>query len=82
MLIVVCAALLDLTRLAQNVLKACESTVKPALQKYLTTIILSPISSNSDLHQHCYTLIYQVRCWGGAIINVFRHSRSLAVRVT
>lgn len=64
MLIVVCAALLDLTRLAQNVLKACESTVKPALQKYLTTIILSPISSNSDLHQHCYTLIYQVRCWG------------------
>jgi hypothetical protein len=48
-------------RLAQAVLKACESTVKPALQKYLTTLILSPISSNSDLHQHCYTLIYQVR---------------------
>lgn len=54
------ALVLVACRLAQNVLKACESGVKPALQKYLTTIILSPISSNSDLHQHCYTLIYQV----------------------
>jgi hypothetical protein len=42
------------------VLKACETAVKPTLQKYLTTLILSPITSNSDLHQHCYTLIYQV----------------------
>jgi len=46
--------------MAQAVLQACEANVKPALQKYLTTLILSPISSNSDLHQQCYTLIYQV----------------------
>lgn len=59
--------LVHVCRLAQNVLKACESAVKPALQKYLTTIILSPISSNSDLHQHCYTLIYQVSPPGGLV---------------
>lgn len=48
--------------MAQTVLRACESAIKPQLQKFLTTLILSPISSNSDLHQHCYALIYQVRC--------------------
>jgi hypothetical protein len=42
------------------VLRSCEAAVKPQLQKFLTTLILSPISSNSDLHQHCYALIYQV----------------------
>ncbi|KAF6266620.1 hypothetical protein COO60DRAFT_1697167 [Scenedesmus sp. NREL 46B-D3] len=42
------------------VLRSCEAAVKPQLQKFLTTLILSPISSNSDLHQHCYTLIYQL----------------------
>jgi hypothetical protein len=46
--------------MAQAVLRSCEAAVKPQLQKFLTTLILSPISSNSDLHQHCYTLIYQV----------------------
>lgn len=49
-----------LCRVAQAVLKACEADVKPQLQKYLTTLILSPISSNSDLQHQCYTLIYQV----------------------
>jgi hypothetical protein len=46
--------------MAQAVLRSCEAAVKLQLQKFLTTLILSPISSNSDLHQHCYTLIYQV----------------------
>lgn len=46
--------------MALALLRSCEAAVKPQLQKFLTTLILSPISSNSDLHQHCYTLIYQV----------------------
>eukprot|EP00879_Flechtneria_rotunda_P015681 GHRR01016403.1.p1 GENE.GHRR01016403.1~~GHRR01016403.1.p1 ORF type:complete len:1542 (+),score=797.44 GHRR01016403.1:616-5241(+) len=46
--------------MSQAVLKACEATIKPHLQKYLTTLILSPISSNSDLHHHCFTLIHQL----------------------
>eukprot|EP00882_Tetradesmus_deserticola_P022060 GHRQ01023943.1.p1 GENE.GHRQ01023943.1~~GHRQ01023943.1.p1 ORF type:complete len:442 (+),score=232.76 GHRQ01023943.1:175-1326(+) len=46
--------------MAQAVLRSCEASVKPQLQKFLTTLILSPISSNSDLHQHCYTLLYQL----------------------
>ncbi|WIA29168.1 hypothetical protein OEZ86_011679 [Tetradesmus obliquus] len=47
-------------QMALALLRSCEAAVKPQLQKFLTTLILSPISSNSDLHQHCYTLIYQL----------------------
>jgi hypothetical protein len=51
--------------MVQAVLRACEGVVKPTLQRILTTLIRSPISSNSDLHQQCYALIYQVCMWGG-----------------
>ncbi|KAF8072944.1 ATXR2 [Scenedesmus sp. PABB004] len=53
-------------KLAQAVLRACEADVKPQLQKFLTTLVSCPISSNSDLHQQSYALIYQVRAAGGA----------------
>lgn len=51
-------------RLVQRVLRECEVAIKPTLQKFLTTLILSPITSNSDLHQQCYALIYQVSAAG------------------
>ena len=47
-------------RVARKVIQRSERVLKVPLQKYLTTLILSPITSNSDLHDQCYALVYEV----------------------
>jgi hypothetical protein len=45
---------------ARKVIQHSERVLKVPLQKYLTTMILSPITSNSELHAQCYALVYEV----------------------
>lgn len=53
-------ASLHCCRVARQVLQKSETHIKPALQKFLSTLILSPVSSNSDLAEQCYAIMYEV----------------------
>jgi hypothetical protein len=46
-------------RVAQRLLQRCEVQLKPALQRYLTTLLSSP-SSDSPLRPHALDVIFQV----------------------